>query len=106
MPFLTLHDADIDFFNRKLRRRTYTIKEALLTTRHVELMGKKELQLQSLTRDMRPTLFTLGQSIPMRRPTPPQTPTKVPVKYVDFVFSSDLVSNSLSTLGSTIMLSS
>ena len=55
MLFLTLSDADIDFFGRELRWGTYTTEEALPTTRHVELVGKKELQLQSLTRNMRPT---------------------------------------------------
>ena len=55
MPFLTLSGADVDFLNRELRWRTYTTEEALPTTRRAELVGKKELQLQSLTRNMRPT---------------------------------------------------
>ena len=55
MLFLTLSGVDIDFFGRELRWRTYTIEEALLSTRRIELVGKKELQLQSLTRNMRPT---------------------------------------------------
>ena len=55
MPFLTLSGADVDFLDRELRWRIYTTEEALPTTRHVELVGKKELQLQSLTRDMKLT---------------------------------------------------
>ena len=55
MPFLTLSGANVYFLNWELRWRIYTTKEALPTTRHVELVGKKELQLQSLTRNMRPT---------------------------------------------------
>ena len=49
MPFLTLSGADIDFFGRELRWKTYTTEKALPTTSRVELVGKKELQLQSLT---------------------------------------------------------
>ena len=45
MPFLTLSSAYVDFLNWELRWRTYTTEEALATTRHVELVGKKELQL-------------------------------------------------------------
>ena len=55
MPFLPLSSADVDFFRRELRWRTYTTEEALSTTRRVELVDKKELQLQSFTRNMRPT---------------------------------------------------
>ena len=42
MPFLTLSGADVDFLVWELRWRTYTTEEALLTTRRVELVGKKE----------------------------------------------------------------
>ena len=42
MPILTLSGADVDFLDRELRWRTYTIEEALPTTRYVELIGKKE----------------------------------------------------------------
>ena len=43
--FLTLSGADVDFLNWEPWWRTYTTKEALPTTRCVELVGKKELQL-------------------------------------------------------------
>ena len=43
MPFLTLSGADVDFLDWELRWRIYTTEEAFPTTRHVELVGKKEL---------------------------------------------------------------
>ena len=42
MLFLTLSNTDVDFSGRNLRWGTYTTKEALLTTKRVELVGKKE----------------------------------------------------------------
>ena len=41
MPFLTLSSTDVDFLGRKLRWRTYITKEALPTTRCVELVVKR-----------------------------------------------------------------
>ena len=55
MLFLTLSGVDVDFLNRELRWKTYTTEEALSATRYAELVGKKELQLQSLTRKVRPS---------------------------------------------------
>ena len=40
--FLTLSGADVDFSSQELWWKTYTTKKALLTTRRVELIGKKE----------------------------------------------------------------
>ena len=40
--FLTFRGIDVDFLGRELRWRTYTTKEALPTTKCVELVGKKE----------------------------------------------------------------
>ena len=42
MPFLTLSGADVDFLDWELRWKTYTTREALLTTRHVKLVEKNE----------------------------------------------------------------
>ena len=42
MPFLILSSADVDFLGCELRYRTSTTKEALPTTRFVELVGKKK----------------------------------------------------------------
>ena len=48
MPFLTLSDADVDFLEHELRWRTYTTKKTLLTTRRIELVGKKEFVAATL----------------------------------------------------------
>ena len=42
IPFLSLSGANVDFFGRELRWKTYTTEEAFSTTRRVELVGKKE----------------------------------------------------------------
>ena len=42
MPFLTLSNADIQFAEKELTRRTYTTEEAFLTTRRVEIIDRKE----------------------------------------------------------------
>ena len=46
MPFFTLSRADVDFLGWELRWRTYTTEKAFLSIRDVELVGKKNLQLQ------------------------------------------------------------
>ena len=48
MPLLILSSINIDFAGRELRWRTYTTKDVLLTTRRVELMGKKEFAAAAL----------------------------------------------------------
>ena len=48
MLFLTLSNANINFLDRDLQKRTYTTKEALPTTRHSELVGKKEFAVTAL----------------------------------------------------------
>ena len=48
MSFLILSGADVDFLGQELRWRTYTIEEALPTTRRVELVGKKEFAAVAL----------------------------------------------------------
>ena len=46
--FLTLSGAHIDFLDWKLRWRINTTIEALLTTRRVKLVGKKEFAVAAL----------------------------------------------------------
>ena len=126
MPFLTLSGADVDFFGRELRWRTYTTEEALPTTRRVELVGKKEFAGAELDPEHETYVVHVGSvssvtsssSFPLalnvhlsRRPQiagliAEEAPTKVPDEYVDFTFSPDWFPNSTSTLGSMIMLSS
>ena len=48
MTFFTLSDADVDFLGQELRWRTYTAQEAPLTTKRVELVGKKEFAAATL----------------------------------------------------------
>ena len=112
MFFLTLSSADIDFLGRELRWKTYTTKEAFLTIRHVELVGKKEfaiaaldmgsktfvVHVASLSSDASPSSSLLNVH-PFRRPQLfgliiQEAPTKVLAKYSDFanVFSPDLAS--------------
>ena len=114
MAFLTLSGADVDFSGRELRWRTYTTKEALPTTRRVELVGKKEFAAAALdpeheiyvvhvaSLDVHPSRrpqisgliaeeapVTSFNVHPSRRPQisgliAKEAPTKVPAEYSDF----------------------
>ena len=114
MLFLTLREVDVDFSGRELRWRTYTTKEALLTTRRIGLVGKKEfaaaaldpehktyvVHVGSVSSDASPSSSLLKLDVhSFRRPQisgliAEEASTKVPAKYSDFVdvFSPDLVS--------------
>ena len=116
MPFLILSDANVDFLGRELRWRTYTTKEALPTTRCVELVGKKEFAAAALDPESKTfvihvasfrsdaLLSSLASQLklnvhPFCRPQissliAEEAPTKVPAKCSDFadVFFSDLAS--------------
>ena len=48
MPFLTLSNADIQFVQKELTWRTYITKDALPTTRTVELIDKEEFAKAAL----------------------------------------------------------
>ena len=48
MSFLTLSGANVDFLDRELRWRTYTIEEVLSTIKCIELVGKKEFAAVAL----------------------------------------------------------
>ena len=109
MLFFTLSNADVDCSSPDLRWRTYTTKEALTTTRHVELVGKKEFAAAALD----PAHETYVVHVASLSSTPltsldvhlsrePQisgliaeeAPTKVFAEYLDFadIFSPDLAS--------------
>ena len=114
MPFLTLSGADVDFLGRELRWRTYSTEEALLTTRRIELVGKKEfvavaldpvhetymVHVGSVCSDASPSSSLLELDVhPSRRPQVSgliveEAPTKVSAEYSDFadVFFPDLAS--------------
>ena len=116
MPFLTLSDADVDFLVWKLRWKTYTPKDAFLTTRRIELVGKKEfvaaaldpesetfvVHVASLRSNLPPSSSASQLKLdvhPSRRPQisgliVEKTPMKVPAKYSNYtdVFSPSLTS--------------
>ena len=111
MPFLTLSGADVDFLGRELQWRTYSTKEALPTTRRVELVGKKEFEAATLDPEHKSYVVYIGSVSsdaspsslldvhPSRRPQvsgliAKEAPTKVLAKYSDFadVFSPNLAS--------------
>ncbi len=48
MPFLTMSNAVVDFQARNLQWRSYITRELLLTTRQVELIGKKKFAAVAL----------------------------------------------------------
>ena len=48
MPFLTLSNADIQFAEKELTRRSYTTKEALPTTCWVDFINRKEFAKAAL----------------------------------------------------------
>ena len=41
MTFFTLSNADIDFLEWEFKQKIYTTKEAILTTKGIELVEKK-----------------------------------------------------------------
>ena len=117
MLFITLNGADIDFFDRELQWRTYTIKEALPTAKHVKLVKKKEfvtvahnleyktfivyvvsLSSISLIALLGSTPFNVDVHLSYRRQISglivEKAPTKILDTYVDFadIFFLDLVS--------------
>ena len=109
MPFLTLSGADVGFSSRELRWRTYTTDEALPTTRHVKLVGKKEFAAAALDPEYETYIVHVASlsSIPLasldfhpsREPQisgliAKEAPTKVFAEYSDFadVFSPHLAS--------------
>ena len=112
MPFLTLSGVDIDFLEHELWWRTYAIEKALPTTRHIELVGKKEFAGVALDLGHETYVVHVGlvnsnalpssspfDVLPFQRPQifgliTKEAPTKVFAKYSDFadVFSPDLAS--------------
>ena len=114
MLFFTLSGTNVDFLGWKLRYRTYTIKEAVPTTKRVELVGKKDfatatldpksktfvVHVASLSSNMSSNSSPLELNVHLfRRPQisgliAEEASTKIPIKYSDFadVFSPDLAS--------------
>ena len=119
MPFLILSSTDVNSFRHELRWRTYTTKEAFLTTKCVELVDKKEfaataldpehkiyiLYVGSVSSNMLPRLSSFDVH-PFRKPQIAslifkKALTKILVKYSEFadLFSLDLASELLEYTG-------
>ena len=114
MSFLILSGADVEFSGQKHWWRTYTTKEILPTTRHIELVGRKEfaavthdpehetylVHVASLSSTPLASLGSPPLDVhPSRRPQisgliAKEALTKVPAEYSDFVdiFLLDLAS--------------
>ena len=103
MPFLTLSNADIQFVEMELTWRSYTAKEALPTTRKVELINKKEFAKAALDENIKAFVvhvssLSLGSKMmiyPARKAEIALLLAKkvtVPAEYSDFadVFSKEL----------------
>ena len=113
MPFFILSGANVDFLSQELRWKTYTTKKALLTTKSIELIDKKEFIAAAL--DPESEIFVvhiaslgsnaLPSSFPLKLDVHPfcrfyvssliaeEALTQVPAKYLDFadIFFPDLV---------------
>ena len=115
MLFLTLNSVDIDFPKKKLQWRLYTIKEALPTTKRVDLVRKKEFAAAAL--DPGHEIFVLyvaflespsqegdvhsSYRVQIAALVANEAPTSIPTKYSDFadVFSPELGSELLEHTG-------
>ena len=110
--FRILTNTDIDFLGWELRWKTYITEEALLTTKHVELVGKKEFPAAALNPKYE-TYIVYVRSVssealsdsslldlhPSHRPQisgliAEEAPTKISAKFSDFadIFSPNLAS--------------
>ena len=110
MLLLTLSGANVDFLDQELWWRTYTTEEVLPTTRHIELMDKKEFVAAKLDSEHKIHIVYVGSiSFIISLSTSPlnvypsrrlqiagvitkEAPIKVSDKYVNFAFSPDLIS--------------
>ena len=114
--FFTMSSADIDFLGWELQWKTYTTEEALLTTRHVKLVGKKEFAAATFNSEheiyvvhiasLSSTLLIVFNVYLSRRSwisglIVEEIPTKVPAEYLAFadVLSPDLTSELLEHIG-------
>ena len=100
MPFLTFTNADVQFVEKELIWKSYTTAEALLTTKQVELINKKEfakpvLDEKSETFVIHVASFNLVSGIHLDREAQIASllteEVKIPDEYLDFtdVFSEE-----------------
>ena len=106
MPFLALSNADIQFAEKELTWRFYTVAEALPTTKRVKLIDKKKFAKAALDEQSETFMVHIaaleaplaGMAIHSLRAAQisalieDEAPIKVPPKYADYadVFSFDL----------------
>ena len=104
--FLTLNNANVDFLDRELWWRTYTTKKALLTTRRVELVRKKEFAATAFDSEYKTFIVHIAFlsstllnvhlfcKLQISSLITKEASTKVLDKYINFadVFSLDLAS--------------
>ena len=102
MLFLTFSKANIRFAERELVWRTYTAAEALLTTKRVEIINKREFAIAVLNADdeiivvyvaalAEPTIMPIHSSRQAQVAALTSEEIRIPAEYSDFsnVFSSD-----------------
>ncbi len=105
IPFLTMSNVDINFQAWDLQWRSYTNGDVLLTTRRVELIGKKKFAAAALDPEHKAFVVHIAtlsvdsgdEMHPSRKAQiahlkADEAPTKVPSEYTDFadVFSPKL----------------
>ncbi len=114
MLFLTMSNVNVDFQAQELQWRSYTIRDVLLTTKKVELRGKKEfaeVAFDSKHKDFLIHIAVLSvdsgdEMHPSKRAQiahwkADEVPIKVPSKYTDFadIFSTKLAVELLKYIG-------
>ena len=63
MPFLTLHNVDVQFAKKKLILRIYTTKEALPTTSRIEFINQKKVAKAALNENIEAFVVYIGSVI-------------------------------------------
>ena len=105
MSFLTMSNADIDFQARNLQQKSYTTRDAPLTIKKVELIGKKEFVAATLDPEHEAFIVHVaalsvdpGDKVHLSKRAQiaylkaDEAPTEMPSEYADFanVFSPKL----------------
>ena len=93
MPFLTFSNANVQFAEKKPTWRTYTIKEALLTTRQIKIINRKKFAKAALDENIEAfvvNVSSLGLKMTIHLAREAQLAfllaekVTVPTKYLDF----------------------
>ena len=93
MPFLALSKVEVDFAERELTWKAYTIAEALPTTKRVQIIGPKEFAKAALDSDQEAfvvhvaTLFSsmeVHPEVQVAALIADEAPVTIPAEYSDF----------------------